>query len=181
MHHPLPNPHREGVIVRYLQIIHHLRPRGHFPTCDHPHAAICPQHMQSYMDLACWHKPLLGREEGMFTGGMHHFVRLRCRHATLSLCRRSDRQIDQVMVGMLPHVQDRLPLHFVRFRVVRQYLVTDMEFADVLFAMIGAHLRIRRKATGGPWSNWRTSCTWWFTAPSRRSLWLQTQGDGSCV
>ncbi len=36
MDDPLTHPHRKGVILRYLQIIHHLRARHHFPACHDP-------------------------------------------------------------------------------------------------------------------------------------------------
>src|SRR5713226_6267906 len=74
MHHPLSITHREGMILGYLQIIHHFRPMHSSLPGNHPNTAIGSQNVHSHSGFPGWHKSVLRGEEGMLAGGMHHFT-----------------------------------------------------------------------------------------------------------
>ena len=62
----------------------------------------------------------------MLTGGMYHLALTSRRWAMLGLRGRGDRQIDQVVVSMFPDMQDGLPFHLVRLRIVGLDLIPHM-------------------------------------------------------
>jgi len=137
MDHPLPIAHRKGMVLGYLQIIHHHRPRYHLPPCDNSNPVIRPQETHAQLDLPDWQEPLLQRQERMLLVGMHHLTRLRCRLAMLSLHCRGNRQVNQVVIVVDPHMHDGLQLYLVRLGVVGQHSLTDLQRADGLLVVIG--------------------------------------------
>src|SRR5260221_12729300 len=76
MHHPLPSPHRKGVILGYFQIIHRLRPRHHLPARHHTHTAIRPQEVHAQLDLTNWQEAVFHGEEGVLLVSMDHLALL---------------------------------------------------------------------------------------------------------
>jgi len=106
MHDPLPITHRKGVILGYLQTIHHLRSRYHLPACDDSYPTIRPQDVYARCDLAHRQEAVFQGEERVLLVGMDHLARL-CDLITRPLCG-GDGQVHQVVVVVDPHVQDGL-------------------------------------------------------------------------
>ena len=124
MHHPLPNPHSEGMILGYLQIIHRPGPRHHLPPGHYAHTAIRPQEVHAQRDLAHWQEAVLYGEKGVLLIGMDHLARLSCL-AVLSMSCGRDGQVHQVVVVVDLHVQDGLRLHLAGLGVVGQHALPD--------------------------------------------------------
>src|SRR6266851_3163800 len=145
MHHPLLDSHREGVILGYLQIIHHLGARDNLPARHHPIRPIRPQHVHAQRDLAHRQEALLLRQEGMLLVGVDGLARLRGCFAMLRSRRCGQGQIHQVVIMIDPHVQDGFLFHLVRLRVVGPYLLAYAQRADGLLAFRGCYQGGRRK------------------------------------
>src|SRR6266566_197766 len=107
MHHPLSSTHHKGMVLCYLQIIHHLGPRHHFPPCHHAHTPICSQDVHAQLDLAHWQKSRAPGEERMLLVGVDDFTRPQSL-AMRPLDGGGERQINQIVIRMDPHVQDGL-------------------------------------------------------------------------
>lgn len=63
------------------------------------------------------------------------------------LCWRGDGQVHQVIVGMDPHVQDRLQLHLFRLGIIGQHLLTHVKRANGLFSVARRDQRAKGEAT----------------------------------
>ncbi len=114
MNNPLTHPHRKGVILRYLQIIHYLRPSHHFPACHDPVGPIGAPHMHAQLDLSHRQKAFFFGQEGVLLVGMDHFTRHTNRFALLERSR-DQGQVDQVMVVVEENVLlEYRPVGFVR-------------------------------------------------------------------
>ena len=134
MYHPLPIAHGKGMILVYLQIVHH-HARYHLPLCNDPNFAISSQKVQPEREVSDREKFLLGGQEGVFLVGMHDLT-LRFGSAVMvRLCWRRDGQIHQIIVGLRPHMQDRLQFHLMRLGVVGPHLVPHVKRANGLFSM----------------------------------------------
>src|SRR5450759_1070035 len=94
MYHPLPIPYRKGVILRDLQIIHHLRAMHTPPPCNNPNTTIGSQDVHSLLDIPCWRETFFSGQEGMLTRGMYHLILERDGFAVLHLLRGGDGQIN---------------------------------------------------------------------------------------
>ncbi len=139
MHHPLPNPHREGVVLRHFQIIHRLRARNHFPTCHHPVLPIGFQHMHAQRNLSDRQEALFLRQEGVLLIGVDDLDGLvRVFTMRVGFGNRQG-EVYQVVVMVDPHVQDRLEFHAVRLGIVRPHLVAYVQGAYRLLTMRRCH------------------------------------------
>src|SRR5713101_7618364 len=145
MYHPLPSPHRKGVILSDLQIIHHLGARDNLPAGHHTVGPIGAQHMHAQRDLSNRQEALLLRQEGMLFVGVDRLTRPGGGFAMPSRCGRGQGQVHQVIVMVDPHVQDRFLFHLVRLRVVGPYLLAHAQRADGLLAFRGCYQGGRRK------------------------------------
>src|SRR5216683_8026122 len=145
MYHPLPSPHRKGVILSDLQIIHHLGARDNLPAGHHTVGPIGAQHMHAQRDLSNRQEALLLRQEGMLFVGVDRLTRPGGGFAMPSRCGRGQGQVHQVIVMVDPHVQDRFLFHLVRLRVVGPYLLAYAQRADGLLAFRGCYQGGRRK------------------------------------
>jgi hypothetical protein len=94
MHHPLSIAHGKGVILVYLQIIHHFGPMSSPPTRNNPNTAIGSQDVHSLLDIPCWRETFFSGQEGMLTRGMYHLTLERDGFAVLHLLRGGDGQIN---------------------------------------------------------------------------------------
>src|SRR5579885_817027 len=178
MHHPLPITHSKSMILFYLQIIHHAGPRHDLPSRDHPIRAIGPQHMHAQRDLPDRQKAFLLGQEGVLLVSMDHFIAL---EQFVMLCWNvgGQREIDQVMVGMNPDMQDRFLLHFVRLGIVGQHVFTHLQLPNRFFPLLGRDSSLRsetaRLGTGGRHRGDR----WQATLPTAARLWLWPTGSGT--
>src|SRR6266699_231983 len=119
----------------------------------------------------------------MFIGGMYDFAPAYRRLALVCSYRRGDRQIDQVVILVRPHVQDGFQFHLLRLGVIGQHLVSYMQRANRLFTLLGPHARIWGEATGGAWSTYRhwgdkASPTTACLCLRQAAMWLNTD-DGT--
>ncbi len=136
MYHPLPATHGKRMILGYLQIIHYLGSRDHFPPGHHAHTAIRSQEVHAQLDLTHGQEAVFHGEERMFLVGMDHLACLRRRFAVLSLGGRGDGQVHQVVIVVDPHVQDGFLLHLAGPGVVGKYPLSHLQGADGLLAVI---------------------------------------------
>jgi hypothetical protein len=144
MHHPLPIPHGKGVILRDLQIIHHLHARNNRPVGNEANAAIGSHHMHAHRDLLDRQEAVLSRQEGVLVVGLHHLTLRVGSAAMVRLCCRGDGQVHQVVVGMDPDMHDGLHLHLVRLEVIiSPALLTDMSCVNGPFPLVGCYSRRR--------------------------------------
>ena len=104
--------------------------------------------MHPYLDLPYWQETIFSCEERMLLIGMDDLVCARCWTSMSSWYDRGERQIDQVVVGVNPDMQDRLELHFVCLGIVSPGLVPCLHLADRLLPVVGSHHRPGAEATG---------------------------------
>src|SRR5258708_8309241 len=139
MYHPLPITHRKGVILRYLQIVHHCYAQHNLPPGDNPNTSIGMQDMHPDHDLCYWQEPVFQCKERMLLVGMHHFTALSGRLAMLRGHSRGQCQVHQVIVTMHPHMLDGLQFHLMCLGIVCPDLVTLMQRTDGSLSMVGCH------------------------------------------
>src|SRR6266566_3953121 len=145
--------YRELSIIGYNVIMHRNLQRTimhHPPPGDHTYAPIGSQNVHPQLDLAYRQEAMFHGEEWVFLISMHHLARLCRSFAMLTLCRRRNRQVHQVVVMVDPYVQDGLRLHLARLGIIGQDPLTYMYLANRLLPMLGGHYGLRRKATGRP-------------------------------
>src|SRR5579885_1793429 len=155
MHHPFAITDSKRVILLYLQIIHRSGGCDRLPAAHNPEAAIGTPHMHPDLELPSRHKALLFGQEWMLAGGMDHLALFGRRLAIMRGRLDGDREVNQIAIDMLPHMQDRLGFHLVGLRVVGHHLIAPREFSNRFLSMIGRHLRIRRKAASATWTCYR--------------------------
>jgi len=126
MHDPLPDTHSKRVILSYLQIVHHLRAWHNLVAGDHAIPPIRAQHMHSQFELTHWHKALLFGKEGVFLVGVDDFVGSGCYRAMGRVQLRRQREIDEIVIGVNPDVQDGFVFHLARLGIVGQHLFATL-------------------------------------------------------
>ncbi len=86
--------------------------------------------MHTQLDLPNRHEAFLDRQERMLLVGMDDFT---ARLLRLVMLRDGgDGEIDQIVVVVDPHVQDRLHLHLLGVGVVRPHLISRMQLSQWL-------------------------------------------------
>src|SRR5579885_1431972 len=135
MHHPFAITDSKRVILLYLQIIHRSGGCDRLPAAHNPEAAIGTPHMHPDLELPSRHKALLFGQEWMLAGGMDNLALFGRGLAIMGGRLDGDREVNQIAIDMLPHMQDRLGLHLVGLRVVSHHLIAHLEIADCLFPL----------------------------------------------
>ena len=104
--------------------------------------------MHAQLDLTHCQEALFSRQEGMLLIGVDHFARVGELATVWQVRAAAEREIDQVIILVDPHMQYGFQFHLVRRGVVGPHLFAHLHGADGLLPACRRHHRRRRKAQG---------------------------------